>query len=347
MRETRRFCAQWRREMPTERYGNDYLLLDADGPGQLIGFFYGVRLIDNVDRWSHGGSENIYIDGLAEHPAYMRGIGGEDTFGAGYGGVLHPPETHLYDGMPYYIAEHTGEARSAQRLVGYRFYVADAVHFRQAIRFHFGTMQNDVCSIVYWYQAGAPRRFVKMPEWEKMLPATELRRGQMDLPLPDHGTWRVSPVLDNEGNAAIRRALAAASERPGSSAERWVTRPSYHGFVDFNHVLRPGTRGAGSHYQGKAAEAITFLEAPADMSAQVRIVWDDRLVLRVNDDPAADMGNHEHFRPRTVNVSLKRGLNRISVTLSNERGTNHGGWTFAFRATTPEGKILVPRSGGQ
>jgi hypothetical protein len=59
LREKRRFCARWRREFPTQRYGEDFFMLDADGPGQLVGFVYGVRLIDNTDRWSHGGSDNI------------------------------------------------------------------------------------------------------------------------------------------------------------------------------------------------------------------------------------------------------------------------------------------------
>ena len=91
LEEPRRFCARWRREAPTERYGEDFLLLDADGPGQLVGFVYGVRLYDDTDRWSHGGGDNIYIDGDGDHPAYLRGIGGEDTFGSSYGGALHTP----------------------------------------------------------------------------------------------------------------------------------------------------------------------------------------------------------------------------------------------------------------
>ena len=86
MRETKRFCASWRREMPTQSYGEDFLMLDADGPGQLIGFVYGVRLIDNVDRWSHGGAENISIDGLGDQPAYVRGMA-ERTRSASYGGA--------------------------------------------------------------------------------------------------------------------------------------------------------------------------------------------------------------------------------------------------------------------
>lgn len=193
LEEKRRFSAQWRREMPTARYGNDYLILDADGPGQLIGFFYGVRLIDSVDRWSHGGAENIYIDGLGDQPAYLRGIGGEDTFATSYGGVLHRPETHLYDGIPYYFSEDTGEARSAQRLVGYRFYVADSIQFKKSLRYQFGSMENDITSMVYWYQEGTPRRYVTMPPWGKMLAGAELKAGQMDLPLPDHGTWSLGP----------------------------------------------------------------------------------------------------------------------------------------------------------
>lgn len=345
MKETRRFSAQWRREMPTARYGNDYMILDADGPGQLIGFFYGVRLIDSVDRWSHGGAENIYIDGLGDQPVYLRGIGGEDAFATSYGGVLHRPETHLYDGIPYYVSEDTGEARSAQRLVGYRFYVADAIRFRKSIRFQFGSMENDIASMVYWYQVGAPRRYVAMPEWGKVLPGAELKAGQMDLPLPDHGTWNLGPVLENEDAAAIRGALKPSSTSSEAPTGKWKKQATIHGFVDFNHVHRPGTKGVGTHYRKKAAEAVTTLSAPADMVARIRIAWDGRLVLRVN-GAASDLGTNGPFRQRTVEVPLQQGRNRVSVLLSNDTGSNHGGWTFAFRATAPDGSVLVPRADG-
>jgi hypothetical protein len=344
MKEKRRFCAQWRREMPTARYGNDYLILDADGPGQLIGFFYGVRLIDSVDRWSHGGAENIYIDGLGDQPAYLRGIGGEDTFATSYGGVLHRPETHLYDGIPYYVSEDTGEARSAQRLVGYRFYVADSIRFKESLRFQFASMENDIASMVYWYQEGTPRRYVAMPDWEKMLPGAELKAGQMDLPLPDHGTWSLGPVLENGDAAAIRAALDPAAGKPAQAAGEWTKRATIHGFVDFNHLHRPGTKGVGTHHRKKAAEAVAVLEAPADMTAKIRLVWEGHAVVRVN-DAATDLGAHAHFRPHTLEVPLRKGRNRVSVLLSNDTGTNHGGWAFAFRATTPDGAVLTPRAG--
>ena len=150
MKERSRFCARWRREMPTQRYGEDFLMLDAKGPGRLLGLVYGVRLLDDADRWSHGGADNIYIDGEGPHPAYLRGIGGEDTFGEGYGGALHPPETHHYAAMPYYVHEDVSQARVAHRVVGYRFFEYDTIPFRESIHMRFGCMSNDICSTVYW-----------------------------------------------------------------------------------------------------------------------------------------------------------------------------------------------------
>ena len=35
--------------MPAQRYGEDPLMVDADGPGALLGFVYGLRLLGDVD----------------------------------------------------------------------------------------------------------------------------------------------------------------------------------------------------------------------------------------------------------------------------------------------------------
>lgn len=322
MRETRRFCAGFRREMPTERYGNDFLMLDADGPGQLIGFVYGVRLIDNTDRWSHGGADNIYIDGHGEHPAYLRGIGGEDVFGTSFGGALHPPESHHYMGMPYYAHEDTGEARVAQRVTGYRFFIPDPVRFRESIHMRFGSMENDICATVYWYQSKPLRPFVKLPEFPALLPGVELKRGAADLPLPETGVWRLH----------------------GPGEEEPVTQASDHGFNDFNHAFRPRKKGAGVHHRGVTGRAECVIEAEEDVTATIRLAWDDRATLTVNGGAPMELGDHAAFRSKTVSVPLKKGPNRISLSLTNEQGSNHGGWCFAFKATTPEGKTLIPQA---
>ncbi len=334
MKETRRFCARWRRENPTERYGRDYFMLDATGPGDLVGFVYGVRLIDDTDRWSHGGAENIYLDGDGEHPSFIRGIGGEDTFGTTYGGAQHPPETHLYTGMPYYVHEDTGEARPAQRLVGYRFFVKDSIHFDKSIHMRFGCMRNDICSTVYWYQTGPVRPFTKMPAFEKLLPGTELKAGQMDLPLPESGQWMVKSPLDGRP----QEALATAKDGAG-----WKRMAAYHGFLDFNHVARPHQRGVGIHYDGKVGLARCTLDAPAAGTAALRFAWDDDLAVRLNGGQPIDLGHHDAFRQKTIELPLQKGRNELVVALTNTHGTNHGGWAFALKASTPDG-LLTPKA---
>ena len=373
LEEPRRFCARWRREAPTERYGEDFLLLDADGPGQLIGFVYGVRLYDDTDRWSHGGGDNIYIDGDGDHPAYLRGIGGEDTFGSSYGGALHMPETHLYAGLPYYTHADVGQARPAQRLVGYRFFERDSIEFRKSIHVRFGSMQNDICATSYWYQEGPVRPFFKMPDWEHLQPAErfeppwgELPRGTYDLPLPDSGSWWVCGPFWNREDRAMEADLDAeidfdpeatfdgmhdedspwlteGSRELGRDIPRWKKRRALRGFVDFNHVFRPHILGTPSHSRDAAAIARSVLEVTEDTTANIRLAWDDRLILRVNGGERINLGHHDAFRAQTVEIDLKKGRNMIVLKLSNTVGSNYCGWTFAFRATLPDGSVLIPK----
>lgn len=362
--EPRRFCARWRREMPTPRYGRDYLVVDAGGPGQFIGFVYGVRLIDNVDRWSHGGGDNIYLDGEGDHPAYLRGIGGEDTFGTSYGGAIHPPDTHLYAAMPYYHHEDTGEARPAQRLVGYRFFEHDHITFQHSIQMRFGCMANDICSTAYWYQSTPVRPTWTLPASRQRMPGTDLPVGACDLPLPDHGAWWLCGPFSNCDEQAMRQTLAPERERntrarydglhpegspwlsEGSKAlgrdqAGWVQAPAHHGFVDFNHYFRPRIPGAGVFGEGVAI-ACCVLHAPADTLANIRLAWDDELILRVNDDAPRNLGRHHAFRDRLLRQPLRAGANRLLLKLSNTRGSNHGGWAFSMRCQLPDGTLLRP-----
>lgn len=364
--EKRRFCARWRREYPTQRYGEEFLMLDADGPGQLVGFVYGVRLDDNTDRWSHGGAENIYIDGEGPHPAYLRGIGGEDTFGTSYGGALHPPETHLYSAMPYYVHEDVGEARPAQRVVGYRFFDPDPIPFRHSLHMRFGCMRNDICATTYWYQESPVRPFFNMPSWDVLArrqSGDNLLRGTHDVPPPDSGCWQLCGPFGNSNNVAMQETLGPetrfdplatfdgkheegspwlsdASREAQLDRPRWIQRSAIHGFIDFNHCFRPRTRGVAPSHPG-AAIARCILKAPVAMTATLFLSWDDGLVLRVN-EASHELGNHTAFRSCSVVVPLRAGPNTIVLKLSNTRGSNHGGWAFAFHATTPDGHSLLP-----
>lgn len=383
--EPYRFHAAWRREFPAQSYGEEFTVLDAVGRGRLLGFVYGVRVYDGDDRWSHGGSENIYIDGEATgkggiEPGFIRGSGGEDTFGAGYGGAMHQPESNLYTGIPYFVVEDFGgNPRPSPRLVGYRFFESDAIPFAQSLHFRFGCMANDICSTAYWYQTEPHRPFVRMPPWEKFAPGTELRRGETDLlvqtgastpgaPLAggDDGEWWLCGPFENANGEAMTGLLPpeeGAKPDPEARYEggfgpnspwrkprplslnqhmaRWVRRRAFHGFVDFSHVFRPSTVGVGLAWPA-AACAQTALISDRDTAATLYLSWHDQAVVRLNDEAARDLGTQVEFRQRVLEIRLKRGVNRLTLKLSNTLSKSGGGWCFAFRVLLPDGKVVVP-----
>jgi len=76
--------------------------------------------------------------------------------------------------------------------------------------------------------------------------------------------------------------------------------------------------------------------------ATLQLAWDDALVLRVNGE-VFELGSQYAFRARLVPVRLRAGAN--AVTLSNRRGSNHGGWALALRAEAADGTVLRPRAG--
>src|SRR5690625_7817302 len=100
-----RFAERWRRESPVRYYEDDFIILDADGPGQLIGIVHSIDMLQSRHemRWSHAGADNSYIDGNSESPAYLRGIGGEDTFGTSYGGGGYLAQDSLCSDITYYV----------------------------------------------------------------------------------------------------------------------------------------------------------------------------------------------------------------------------------------------------
>lgn len=342
MKETMRFRARWRRESPVTDFADDFIMLDADGPGRFLGFVYAVDMLESRHkmRWSHGGADNIYIDGLGDQPSFLRGIGGEDTFGASHGGADYMPQTFLYADMPYFIQK--DQQGDRQKLVGYRFFASDAIHFNESLHVRFGARAHDVSATAYWYSEKPVRPYFNMPPVRQRLPQTRLVRGEHDLPLPDSGSWWLSgpfgdiePLPQRDGKFDPQRPFIDRA---------WKRRDSIHGFVEFNHVLRPSPSNANSPTLGGWAVAYSTLEASADMSVKLRLAWDDHLILKLNDDHPIDLGSQPYIRAATREVRLRKGSNRILVWLSNRVGVTRGAWNFTFRATAADGKLLLPQA---
>jgi hypothetical protein len=239
--------------------------------------------------------------------------------------------SHLYEGMPFYTHDDQGLSRPAPRVVGYRFYDQDSIFYEESIQFRFGCMENDICATVYWYQEGAVRPFFEMPGFDKLLPGEELPVGSCDLALPDRGGWLVAgPIgLDGFHEADITKLS-------------WTEARSHHGFVDFNHCFRPTGRGVGTHHTGVAGLAQCVVRAAHATTASLQLAWDDTLTIVVNGGSPIPLGENPAFRTKTIDTPLVEGENHLTVTLSNESGSNHGGWAFAFRCTTSEGEVLLP-----
>jgi hypothetical protein len=345
--EPMRFAARWRREAPVRDYADEFILLDADGPGQLIGFIHSVDMLQSrqIMRWSHAGADNIYIDGDGDHPAHLRGIGGEDTFGTSYSGGDYLPQTSLFSDMPFYIQKDPEGDR--QKLVGYRFFVHEAIHFQQSLHVRFAARAHDVAGMVYWYTAKPVRPYFEMPPREQRLPGSQVRRGEFDLPLPDTGQWWIAGPLPEgrfEHELPTGPDFDPAEPLHGSV---WRQYDALRGFVDFNHVYRPPPSNANSPSMDAVAVARATLTSPADTTAALTLAWDDQLVLRVNDGQPIDLGTQTYVRGKKVEVPLRKGENTIALWLSNQMGLTRGTWVFSFRAVTAEGQLLLPRAPGR
>ena len=364
LEEDLRFHAKWRREYPTQAFREEYTVMNAVGRGHLLGFVYGLRLYDDAARWSHGGTENVYIDGEGE-PAFLRGSGGEDTFGTGAGGVLHDPETHLDAGIPYYYHEDTGAAQPSQRLAAYRFFKEDAITFKSSVHFRFGCVANDICSTVYWYQTEPHKEFFKIPPWDQVLPGIELKRGECDIEGESGGEWWLCGPFENVEGEGMNKTLPPENEfkpdatynggfkedspwlYPGSGYKdqhiaRWLRRREINRFIDFNHVFRPWHPGVAVCWPA-LAYALTWLEADHEGEAVLSITWDDELRLRMNDGEEMILGDNTSFRRKEVKVKLNKGRNKILLKLSNTKGGTWGAWCYAFRARLSDGSILKPK----
>lgn len=346
LEEKRRFCARWRRENPTESYGKEYFMLDAEGPGELVGFFYGVKLIDNDDRWSHGGSENIYIDGETDNPVYIRGIGGEDTFGTSFGGAIHTPETMLYTGMPYYAYEDTHEARPAQRVTGYRFFKHERIPFRRSVRMRFGCMRNDICSTVYWYSEKAPIEFFPINH-ESIANPPAYKMGESNWkvfgPLPDRCNLDAEKCMARalSGEFDFRIPLGDIGYGTEDCKEAvWLDGAGERGFLDFRHYFRVRQRGVSPTEDGSAI-AVCDLIAKNAGTAVLRMSYDDKLTV-LTESARFDLPEHRAFRTESISVKLKKGRNRMVVHLTNTLNTNKGGWCFAMKGIDGAGEELSP-----
>ena len=169
------FHAQFRRVNPLP-YKEVYTLVDGiKGQGHYVGTYmaYGVH---NNGWWGEG-EIKFYMDGDKDF-ATIVGTGTEDYFCGSYNFENRQTKqyqefTTPYSGMPLVIRP-DGLYQSQQRFSLYRWHIVDPIRFEsdlkvtiQALGWRSGDrylpLQDDISSVVYWYQREPHAPFPKLP----------------------------------------------------------------------------------------------------------------------------------------------------------------------------------------
>lgn len=171
------FHAQFRRTNPLP-YKEVYTILDGvRGRGHYVGTYMGWGV--NSRGWWGEGEIKFYLDGDGEYPTIC-GTGTEDYFCGSYNFDLGKEQggyrefTTPYAGL-HQVIRPDGRYSSQQRFGLYRWHVPDPIRFQhdlrvtiQALGWRAGPrylpLQDDLCSVAYWYQALPTAPFPELPD---------------------------------------------------------------------------------------------------------------------------------------------------------------------------------------
>ncbi|MGA2974736.1 MAG: glycoside hydrolase family 172 protein [Spirochaetia bacterium] len=190
-----RFHAQWRRENPTEGWGDDalrfaehkevmekvwrtpnldaagnYVILEAQGRGHYIGCHLDVDCFAPAKNdWWGEGDDMIIIDG--EPLPRLYGTGSEDYFNTAFS----PTQEYCspYHGLT--VNSGTKEWPWKGKNSMYRYHIEDPIFFEKSIRVTIehgeaNCLSHDFSSTAYWYQAEPHGAFPLLLPVEKRLP---------------------------------------------------------------------------------------------------------------------------------------------------------------------------------
>jgi len=156
-------------DIPNLSDKDNYLILDAEGEGQFIGFNLSVtnfhRLLKNpYERfWWGEGDEMYFIDGEPWPPS-IHGTGSEDTFNQAYGMQRN---AFIYNGSSIFENDTNGYQTS------YIFYLTNPIRFQKSIRAsiehgHANHQSNEYSSVAYWYQKEPHKKFGIIPAIQRI-----------------------------------------------------------------------------------------------------------------------------------------------------------------------------------
>lgn len=181
------FHAQFRRVNPIP-FKQNYVLVDGiRGKGQYVGTYLAYGTHHN--GWWGEGEIKFYMDGDTQYPTIC-GTGTEDYFCGSYDfdtrkktvdGVETSAYTEFcspYSGLPQVIRG-DGHYNIEQRFGLYRWHITDPVRFENSLKVtlqdlgwhmdgRYLPLQDDISSVVYWYQSEPHTPFPKFPSGDEL-----------------------------------------------------------------------------------------------------------------------------------------------------------------------------------
>jgi hypothetical protein len=174
------FHAQFRRTNPLP-YKQDYVLVDSiKGKGQYVGTYIAWGVHNN--GWWGEGEIKFFMDGDKEFPT-INGTGTEDYFCGSYDFENRKTQQYqefstAYAGLPQVIKAET--MYSVQQRFGmYRWHIKDPIRFDNDLKVtiqalgwtgdgRYLPLQDDISSVVYWYQAEPHIKFPALPSKDQL-----------------------------------------------------------------------------------------------------------------------------------------------------------------------------------
>jgi hypothetical protein len=176
------FHAQFRRVNPLP-FKEVYTLIDGiQGAGQYVGTYiaWGV----NNRGWWGEGEIKFYMDGDKDWPT-IAGTGTEDYFCGSYNFENRATRqyqefTTAYAGL-HQVIRPDGVYASQQRFGMYRWHIVDPIRFKKDLKVtiqalgwkansarEYLPLQDDIASVVYWYQTEPHAKFPKLPSRDQL-----------------------------------------------------------------------------------------------------------------------------------------------------------------------------------
>lgn len=354
-----RLHAVWRRVFPAYRRGANFNLLEAKGAGRILGVIYHVCRRDTDDRWTHGGGDQIFIDGDTADPSYIGGTGGEEFAhhawglypGAGpYAGahLVHPlPSVKRAEGpMPF--EPHGWEQHEGGRYSMYRYFIPDPIYFKSSVRMTFGTAANEISATTYWYQGEPHVPFSRLPSTSKRLFCSRLKEEETYKPI-DLGTvptavlgpmmvgdlrrvWSPSKGVDlkREYKTGVRQPFGDVVRPP--YLVRWRRSSFRGGFIDLGAIHRPkcALRARGlwnfrSIHADILSHQLIRLKTIRPRRVKIRVGYEDRLWVWLRGKSVAklDCPLPENWLTSDVTLDLEAGWQDLVITRFQDRPPHH------------------------